>query len=332
MITYESDCIKSKQAKIQIYVSRRIDIDSVAIDNPFFVPVRCGAKFDKNSSPYMGDNVGENISDKSMMYSEFTVQYWAWKNACADYIGLCHYRRYLSFVDYKFKIGLHGLVVWPILDNVGMRRFGLLNVGKMYKIITQYDIVHSAIPVSVISTPKGNVNSVQELWEAHYDIVIPTGLINHLLKLIDHIAPEFSESAREYFAKDVHIGYNCYVMRREIFERLCAFQFPIMEELTKELNKVEACKRFIRAPAYAGEMLFGIFLYHVEKKEQRRSKIQQLVIFEETEMASGIVQHLLYYERFELDQIVRKASQWFLPNGSSRREIAKEIYLKLTGR
>ena len=80
---------------IKIFISRRIDVDSVHVDNKFYVPVRCGAVYDKNqNSPYLGDNIGGNVSEKRFPYSELTVQYWAWKNTTADYYGLCHYRRY----------------------------------------------------------------------------------------------------------------------------------------------------------------------------------------------------------------------------------------------
>ena len=79
---------------VKIFVSHRVDLDSVAVENSVYIPVRCGAELDTNENPTMiGDNTGENISDKREYLGEFTVQYWAWKNVQADYYGLCHYRR-----------------------------------------------------------------------------------------------------------------------------------------------------------------------------------------------------------------------------------------------
>ena len=90
-----------KEPIIKIFVSHRIDQVSETIDNPLYVNVRCGAVYDKrNPEEYghiLGDNTGDNISEKKYRYSELTVQYWAWKNQNADYYGLCHYRRYLIF-------------------------------------------------------------------------------------------------------------------------------------------------------------------------------------------------------------------------------------------
>lgn len=44
----------------------------------------------------MGDDTGEQISALNCYYSELTGFYWIWKNCHdADYVGTCHYRRYL---------------------------------------------------------------------------------------------------------------------------------------------------------------------------------------------------------------------------------------------
>ena len=76
---------------IKIFVSHRIDLDSETIDNPLFVPVRCGAVYDKRENITMlGDDTGDNISNKRNFLGEFTVQYWAWKNIDTDYYGFFH--------------------------------------------------------------------------------------------------------------------------------------------------------------------------------------------------------------------------------------------------
>ena len=95
--------IETSSPNVKIFVSHRIDLESQVIDNPLYINVRCGAVYDKRQSDeyvkMLGDNVGDNISEKRLKYGELTVQYWAWKNQKADYYGLCHYRRYLSFGD-----------------------------------------------------------------------------------------------------------------------------------------------------------------------------------------------------------------------------------------
>ena len=45
---------------------------------------------------YLADDTGDNISAKNCYYSELTGLYWVWKNVKdPDYVGVCHYRRYL---------------------------------------------------------------------------------------------------------------------------------------------------------------------------------------------------------------------------------------------
>ena len=89
---------------IKIFVSHRIDLDSETIDNPLYIPVRCGAVYDERENVTMlGDDTGDNISEKRNSFCELTVLYWAWKNVKADYYGLCHYRRYLSFSSVNYN-------------------------------------------------------------------------------------------------------------------------------------------------------------------------------------------------------------------------------------
>ena len=67
---------ENKKPDIKIFVSHRIDMEAETIDNPLYVNVRCGAVFDKRENVDMlGDNTGENISEKRNMYNELTVQY-----------------------------------------------------------------------------------------------------------------------------------------------------------------------------------------------------------------------------------------------------------------
>ena len=50
---------------IKIFVSHRIEFDSLTVDNPLFFPMRCGAVDDKRAGCKMpGDDTGENISDQ----------------------------------------------------------------------------------------------------------------------------------------------------------------------------------------------------------------------------------------------------------------------------
>lgn len=79
------------RSDIKIFSSHRIDLDSETVHNSLYIPVRCGTVFDeRKDNTMLGDDTGENISEKRESFCEFTVQYWAWRNIEADYYGLCH--------------------------------------------------------------------------------------------------------------------------------------------------------------------------------------------------------------------------------------------------
>ena len=79
----------------------------VAAHKPDFVihdevhtPIHVGrvvSKFKAEMAEMLGDNTGENISEKNPSYCEMTAHYWIWKNVKdAEFVGLCHYRRYFG--------------------------------------------------------------------------------------------------------------------------------------------------------------------------------------------------------------------------------------------
>ncbi|MBQ2830445.1 MAG: DUF4422 domain-containing protein [Oscillospiraceae bacterium] len=312
---------------IKIFVSRRIDIDSEMVDNPLYVPVRCGAVFDEeNLTNIAGDDTGDNISERRMNFCEFTVQYWAWKNESADYYGLCHYRRYLSFDEKHHRTNGHGLVMAASLSRFAMKRYGLLDKAAMVEKIVQYDLVMpEPAPVARMPLPQGKVKTVRQLWESHDGIFFEKKVIDRMFELIDDLSPEYSASAREYFAGDHHMGYNCYIMCKPLFERLCCFQFPIMEAIEEELDTTGYTAEMLRTPGYVGEMLFGIFLYHVTRHEKWRVSQRQLVLFVETRALSW-AEHARRRFAFWMGQVLRIIIAPFFPLGTKRRKVLRDIF------
>lgn len=63
--------------------------------DPIYIPLHVG-RFNADDLGYLGDDTGDNISEMNCYYSELTGVYWIWKNVqSSDYVGICHYRRYL---------------------------------------------------------------------------------------------------------------------------------------------------------------------------------------------------------------------------------------------
>lgn len=319
---------------IKIFVSCRIDTDSNLIHNPLYVPVRCGAVFDtSSSSKYLGDNSGDNISDRRNSFCEFTVQYWAWKNVKADYYGLCHYRRYLTFSKKEFRANAQEQVMEGMLDNHAIAKYDLLNEKRMRSIIEGCDaVVNEAADVNHIPTPLGFQHSVYNHWAAHDGMFFDKRVIPLLMETIHELKPQYYEDAVAYMHDKWHRGYNCYVMKKDLFDEMCSFQFPIMFAMEMKLSENGMSKQFGRTLGYLEEMMYGIFIYYLEKQHKYKIKSVQLVYFEQTVPPNSILQRLidrfLFWAKFRFENIGYR----LLPKNTRRRNFVKKIYFSIVKR
>lgn len=277
----------NKQNNIYIGCSYRIDQDTYKISNEMIHPIRCGACFDQiNRNNIPGDNTGDNISNKRNSYCELTVQYWMWKNIQAEYYGLCHYRRMLSFSDIDYKANKRNQVIEEYLNEEICKKYVLDSINEMEDKITPYDIV-SAKPYDVRKkeSPKGFTNSVREFWKAHDNVLIYEKDIDFLEELIREYAAEYYDDAKEYLDGYMFLGYNCFIMNKELFNELCEYEFSILEAFEKRVDMTNYEDAMIRTPGFLGEILYSIFVYHKKKQEKYKLCERQLVFFKDTESA-----------------------------------------------
>lgn len=318
-----------KQKNIQICVSHRIDLESALVPNPLYQPVLCGSVFLKGKTPpgFMRDDVGDNISERRMTFCEVTIQYWMWKNLQLDYYGLCHYRRYLAFHAPKKTVqNEYGHFIGNYPTRQAQKRYGLLDERAMRMKIASCDIL-AARPAEVqkLHTPYGIKETVREHWAAHDDFIKPE-LLDLVLQLVDERAPQYSQSAREYYESQKVWGFNCYVMCKKAFDELCSFEFPILFELEKRLDTTGYTQNQRRSPGFASEILYGIFLYHHSKTGDYKIETVPLVYFEETEANASAL-------KIGWFALKHRAIRWInfklLPYGSSRRKWLKQCLLSL---
>lgn len=104
--------------KIVVATHKKYDIPNY----DYLLPVHVGSAMSNINLPYQRDDEGLNISNKNNTYCELTGLYWAYKNIKADYIGLCHYRRYFD------------------IDNIDISKYNVILPKKRhYYIETVYD-------------------------------------------------------------------------------------------------------------------------------------------------------------------------------------------------
>ncbi|PKN37390.1 MAG: hypothetical protein CVU62_10390 [Deltaproteobacteria bacterium HGW-Deltaproteobacteria-2] len=307
---------------IKIFVSHRIEFDSRTVDNPLFFPMRCGAVDDKRAGYKMpGDDTGENISDHRVSFGEFTVQYWAWKNINADYYGICHYRRYLSFSPRRYYNIENAELIDPLLNSQAIKRYRLMDSKRMRDLIEANDaIVNNAQDIRFWRSAE----TVYDLWVSWHNM--EKASIDLLLPLIKELRPEYLQSAQEYFSDAYHRGHNCFIFRRELFFQYCEFVFDILFALEKKLDNSGYKETFPRTPGFLAEIMYGIFVHHLHRQEKYRIKELPLVFFEETRKThNNLSQAVKRYIRLTQNYL-RLRSYDILPLESKRRATLRWLY------
>lgn len=272
--------------KIAIFVSHRNDTESVILQNPLFIPIKCGAfALDESECPMLRDDSGENISRKKDFYSELTVQYWAWKNCDADYYGLCHYRRYFSFSKTEFEgdVVLHNQVVEDRASSFAFSKYGLLDEENIRR---EVELVDITIPrpwdVRDFSGPKGFAKTVYEMWKAHEGILIQEGSLDKLLEVVAEIQPRYTAAAKKYLEGHMAYSFNCHVMKKKYFFEFCEFEFSILTELEKKLDLSQEGTTTSRTLGYIAETILGIFITYCLTNPQIHISERQVVYFKNT--------------------------------------------------
>lgn len=275
---------------IKIFVSHRIDLDSVTIDNPLYIPVRCGAVYDEREDVRMlGDDTGENISERRMSFCELTVQYWAWKNVKADYYGLCHYRRYLSFSKKRYVTDGQRLVHEHILNEAAAKKYNLLDSVLMEKRISELDALFQE-EFDVTGWPHpDHTRDLDRLWrEMNY--FMENDSLDLLMQTLREKYPDYSDAAEKYMRGRYFRGFNCFILKKELFYDLCEFEFSILFDVEKKLDTARYSELRRRTLAYLAEILESIWIKkNIIHRKDRKYDTTQLVLFGKTQTAARIM-------------------------------------------
>lgn len=223
--------------------------------NKVYLPIHVGKIKSTVDLDFIGDNTGDNISYKNPNYCELTALYWAWKNLDAEYVGLCHYRRYFNFSN-NFK---------ALLDEneIGLNYF------------------HEYVDIDV-------EQKIKEIFNNGYDIILPKKkvweislykdyCINHSKKdmdiLIDIILekyPDYKEAVDKIIYKN-NKAYICnmFVMKKDELNKYCSWLFDILFEVEKRVTISEDSYQS-RIFGFMSERLINIYV------EKNRLKVKEM--------------------------------------------------------
>lgn len=177
---------------------------------------------------FIGDDTGDNISEKNPEWCELTSLYWAWKNLPrTKYFGIAHYRRYLDIDTRDDSI------------DIEMGDCDMIVTGPS---ISPYSNAHYLMYLSTI----------EDFW-----IFADTFLEMH---------PEYGNEFIDYFFNQRWIyPNNVFLCRREVFDEYCEFMMPVLLETDKRMLP-GSYMRHRRAISYYGEFMLTLFIICRQKK------------------------------------------------------------------
>ncbi len=190
-----------------------------------YVPLQVG-RAEHEDLGYIGDDTGDNISDLNCYYSELTGIYWVWKNVHdVDYVGVCHYRRYL-------------------LNEKDL----VFTKDEILKKLSNYDLLTSKCIKLVYSYYYGfsdnhNIKDLDETGE--------------VIKLIH---PEYYDTfIRLVHGSRTYFGNIC-IMKKSLFDEYCSWLFPIFSMLQKRIDPDSYDSYHKRVYGFISEFLLYVWV------------------------------------------------------------------------
>lgn len=266
------------QQPIRIFVATHKA--SRQFDSNILQPIQVGSAIAPNRlNNILHDDTGENISALNPMYCELTAQYWAWKNVDAEYIGLCHYRRFFNFSSTRYKENAWGEVIERQIDAVSREKYGL-DDASITQAVAGYDVITTEL--KDLRKFPGSSSTPAEQWQAApllHDEDIVTALA-----ITEDMYPDYIPDVEEFLQGNKSCFCNMFIMRKKIFCDYCEWLFPILNAFVSATDMSLYSKEALRTPGHLSERLFNIFmLHHTRTANKWRIKQLQCVHFENTD-------------------------------------------------
>ena len=223
----------------------------------------------------IGDDTGDNISDKNRFYSECTAIYWAWKNydklGNPDYIGLMHYRRHFifneeyyknkekDFVEQIYKVSFENYITQNYIDKIGLTYDCIREVCKKYDIIVSKDT--SLEMYGDVNLRKDYTQYIEGTKAKDFDLMVET-----VLKMY----PSYENSLKKHINGSAKLSFNMFVMKKELFFEYCEFLFNILFYMEKQIDFSTYSTNGKRTLGYIAEILLTIFVWKLEEDSSRK--------------------------------------------------------------
>lgn len=214
---------KQGQKSLAIFVATHVAFTPP--QNPIYIPLHVGRE-GKPDLGYLGDNLGENISDLNCLYGELTGLYWIWQNVSdMDYVGFCHYRRYF----------LNG-------SGIEMQRKDYLELLGKYDVI----IPHHGICEGTYKDHYGRAHNVHDLEAVE--------------RALGRLYPEDLESFHQAMQGNVFYSGNLCVMSLSLLKSYARWLFTIFAEASTEIDVSGYDSYHRRVYGFLSEQMLYVFI------------------------------------------------------------------------
>lgn len=204
-------------------------------DNQLYVPLHVG-RLGKDDLGYIGDDTGDHISQLNPYYCELTGLYWAWKNLDCDYLGLAHYRRYLTKQAQSYREGL-------VLDDV------ILSQTDVEALLAEADII----------LPKKRRYYIETLY-SHYAHTHDAKHLDVTRDILRELAPADVAVFDQVMQRRSGYMFNMFIMSKDLVDDYCTWLFPIINELYARLDISGYSAFDARLFGRVSERLFNVWL------------------------------------------------------------------------
>ena len=225
---------------------------------------------------FLGDDTGDSISHLNPYFCELTGMYWLWKNYHeADYIGICHYRRYL-------------------LNEDGT----IFNHGQLENLLQSHDI----ITTKLLTLPGSYYDGFGT--NHHTKDLINTG------DVLKAKYPEYWDTFQELVHGPHTYFGNIFITSKENYDRYCEWLFDILFEVQKRTDFTGYNDYHKRLFGFLSEFLQTVWIRYNklsvyecmvgmvgEKYETRKLKEKLAAFFENRDYVGARKYFLEYYEK-----------------------------------
>ena len=275
-------------------------------------PIQAGCAVSGLREGMLRDDVGDNISAKNRVWAELTAHYWLWKNhlpahAELDYVGMCHYRRFLDFA--RAPRNLH-------LKHVAFGRFAR-GFAERYSEANVMPCIDAGGFDVVVPAPARLARNVRSCYEQYVMGGHSVRDLDALMKIVRSDYADYVPDMEAWLNGRHAYLWLQFVMRRDWAMEYLAWQFDILQKLESvSAWPDDAQYSLVRSPAFLAERFFNVWLGHKLRTEGGKL-LERQCLFLVPDEELRLMPQLKRYANFAMEAV-----RQFLPAGSRRGSVS----------